>query len=72
MPPTFLLAELYATSALAGTGHSALPGAPVRPHASRRRGVRHRPTVMRARFLAVTSNPRGADCRPCPDPCPCP
>ena len=53
MPPTFLLADLYATSALAGGAHSALPGAPVQPHSPRRRPVRHLTTAIRARFLAV-------------------
>ena len=71
MPPTFLLADLYATSALAGGAHSALPGAPVLPHAHRRRRVRQLSTAIRARFLAVTSNSSGAGCRPCADPCPC-
>ena len=67
MPPTFLLADLYATSALAGGAHSALPGAPVQPHSLRRRRVRHLTTAIRGRLLAVTSSSSGAECRPCAD-----
>ena len=67
MPPTFLLADLYAKSALAGGAHSALPGAPVQPHSHHRRRIRHLTTAIRARFLAVTSNSSGAACSPCSD-----
>ncbi len=40
MQHNYVLADLYAKSSLPGGVHSALPGAPVQPHRSRRRLLR--------------------------------
>ena len=70
MPPTFLLADLYATSALAGRAHSALPGAPVQPHvASARARVRHLATAIPGTVVAVTSNRAARTAVRVLDPC---
>ena len=46
MHPSSLLPELYADRSLSRLAHSALPGAPVRPHVERRRRVRGAAAAM--------------------------
>lgn len=60
MTPDFHLAELYATRALDGVAHSALPDAPVRPHrdrAARMRRFRLRLARTRVRSTSPMASP---------------
>jgi hypothetical protein len=70
MDPYIILADRYATSTLPDLAHSALPGAPQRPHVERRRLVGSLLAVLRRRPTGQRVQPRpvAATCSATPVP----
>ena len=64
MPPSFMLAQLYAEASLSRVAYSALPGAPVQPYVQRRRRLGRVTVSLRRRFTASAPPPTPAGCVP--------